>query len=38
MERLLEAKNIHVEPYGPPSKQWTRLVIGPAERSEQRSE
>jgi hypothetical protein len=31
MERLFEAKKIHVQPYGPPSKQRSRLVLGPFE-------
>jgi hypothetical protein len=26
MRRLLEAGKIKVEPYGPPSRGWTRLV------------
>jgi RecA-family ATPase len=31
MERLFEAKKIHAQPYGPPSKQRSRLVLGPFE-------
>ena len=28
MERLLEARKIHIQPYGPPSKGWTKLALG----------
>jgi RecA-family ATPase len=31
MERLFEAKQIHAQSYGPPSKQRSRLVLGPLE-------
>jgi RecA-family ATPase len=31
MERLFEAKKIHALSYGPPSKQRSRLVLGPLE-------
>jgi RecA-family ATPase len=31
MERLFEAKKIHAQSYGPPSKQRSRLVLGPLE-------
>jgi len=31
MERLFEAKKIHAESYGPPSKQRSRLVLGTLE-------
>jgi RecA-family ATPase len=27
MDRLIEIKKITIEPYGPPSKEWTKLVI-----------
>jgi RecA-family ATPase len=29
MNRLFAANKIHVEEYGPPSKGWSRLAIGP---------
>jgi RecA-family ATPase len=31
MERLFEAKKIHAQSYGPPSKQRSRLMFGPLE-------
>jgi RecA-family ATPase len=34
MERLFEAKKIHAQSYGPPSKQRSRLVLGPLEAAQ----
>ena len=34
MERLLEAKKIHVQPYGPPSKSFSKLAVGSKEEQE----
>jgi RecA-family ATPase len=29
MQRLFEASKIHIEHYGPPSRGWTKLALGP---------
>jgi hypothetical protein len=35
MRRLLKAGKIKVEPYGPPSRGWTRLVQAEPEQTKE---